>query len=78
MNLKSNLLNISEIARELGTRPSTLRARINGNGRYKPLNSVEIARIRKYVLMELGIGKYTPDRYLIYLGDDKWDVIQDR
>ena len=53
INLKSKLINLSLIARQLGIRPTTLYNRVHGIGRHTGLNENEIEQIENIIKTEL-------------------------
>lgn len=55
MNVKSKLINLSELARKLNTRQSTLYNRINGLGKHKPLSVKELTEIKQIIKTDLNL-----------------------
>lgn len=53
LNIRSKLLNLSELARRLETRPTTLYNRINNIGSHKPLSTTELLNIEDIIRQDL-------------------------
>lgn len=55
LNVKSKLINLSELARKLNIRPTTLYNRINGIGYHKPLSANELTEIETIIKTDLNL-----------------------
>lgn len=53
LNIRSKLINISELARKLNMLPTTLYNRINGIGRHKALTPTELINIEQIIKDDL-------------------------
>lgn len=55
LNIRSKLINVSELARKMNIRPTTLYNRINGIGSHKPLNPNELVQIETIIKNDLNL-----------------------
>lgn len=55
LNIRSKLINISELARRLDIPPKTLHGRLHMTGKYKPLSADELIKIETIIKTDLNL-----------------------
>jgi hypothetical protein len=55
LNIRSKLINWSEVARRLGISPSVLYNKLHGIGRHKPLTPTELIEIENLIRDDLNL-----------------------